>query len=56
MLYIMLTANQPKEPPVYECVKWGWTGDVNNRKVVCYEWKLKDCSKRLYPNICKLGV
>jgi hypothetical protein len=23
----------------YRCVKWTWTGDVYNRKVVCLEWK-----------------
>jgi hypothetical protein len=23
----------------YRCVRWAWTGDVYNRKVVCLEWK-----------------
>jgi len=23
----------------YRCVRWSWTGDVYNRKVVCLEWK-----------------
>jgi len=23
----------------YRCVRWTWTGDVYNRKVVCIEWK-----------------
>jgi hypothetical protein len=23
----------------YRCIKWTWTGDVYNRKVVCLEWK-----------------
>jgi len=23
----------------YRCIKWTWTGDVFNRKVVCIEWK-----------------
>jgi hypothetical protein len=23
----------------YRCVRWAWTGDVFNRKVVCLEWK-----------------
>jgi hypothetical protein len=22
----------------YRCVRWAWTGDVYNRKVVCLEW------------------
>lgn len=25
--------------PEYRCVRWGWTGDVYNRKVYCLEWK-----------------
>jgi len=24
--------------PEYECVRWTWSGDVYNRKVVCLEW------------------
>jgi hypothetical protein len=38
------------------CVRWQWTGDVYNRTVYCLEWKKKDCSNRLYKDICKLGV
>ena len=38
------------------CVRWQWTGDVYNRAVYCLEWKKKDCSNRLYKDICKLGV
>lgn len=26
----------------YRCVRWSWSGDVYNRKVVCLEWKRKD--------------
>jgi hypothetical protein len=22
-----------------KCVRWSWTGDVYDRKVVCLEWK-----------------
>jgi hypothetical protein len=29
----------------YECVRWTWSGDVYNRKVVCLEWKKKDSKK-----------
>lgn len=46
--------SKQKEPPVYECIRWTWFGDVYNRKVVCLEWKEKDCSNRLYKNICKV--
>jgi len=56
VLYLVLAVNQPKEKPIYECTRWGWTGDVYNRKVICYEWKLKDCSNRRYESICKLSV
>lgn len=38
-LLIMFSAvlDQPR------CVKWTWTGDVYNRRVVCLEWtKPKD--------------
>jgi len=27
--------------PTHECIKWSWTGDVYNRKVVCLEWREK---------------
>jgi hypothetical protein len=27
-----MLANEPR------CVRWTWTGDVFNRKVVCVEW------------------
>jgi hypothetical protein len=23
----------------YQCVRWAWTGDVYNRKVVCLQWE-----------------
>jgi hypothetical protein len=28
-----------KEKTEYRCVRWAWTGDVYNRKVVCLEWQ-----------------
>jgi hypothetical protein len=37
------------------CNRWQWTGDVYNRKVYCVEWVKRDCSKRLYEDICKFG-
>ena len=36
-----------------ECVRWTWSGDVYGRKVTCVEWRKKDCSNRLYKEICK---
>jgi hypothetical protein len=26
-------------PQEWVCVRWKWTGDVYNRKVICLEWK-----------------
>ncbi len=28
-----------------ECVKWTWSGDVYNRKVICLEWRKKESEK-----------
>ena len=28
------------------CVKWTWTGDVYNRRVVCLEWQDRDAPKK----------
>lgn len=32
---MVLSGMLAKEP---RCVKWTWTGDVYNRRVVCIEW------------------
>ena len=37
------------------CARWGWTGDVFERKVYCVEWVINDCSYRLHVDICKRG-
>ena len=39
VLLISLTLAYVK--PEYECVRWTWTGDVYNRKVICLEWRKK---------------
>jgi hypothetical protein len=55
-LLITLTASsKEKVDEILICVRWQWTGDVFNRKVYCVEWIKKDCSKRLYKDICKTG-
>ena len=38
------------------CERWQSSGDVFERKVVCVKWVKKDCSNRMYIEICKLGV
>lgn len=32
--------------PKYECVRWSWTGDVYDRKVVCLVWKKNEEEKK----------
>ena len=32
-LAIYMYAKQP------ECIRWTWSGDVYNRRVVCLEWR-----------------
>jgi hypothetical protein len=48
-------AGQNKEKPDdgKRCARWGWSGDVYERKVYCLEWVKKDCSQRLHKEICK---
>jgi len=35
-----MLANEPR------CVRWTWTGDVYNRRVVCLEWQKKEKEKQ----------
>jgi hypothetical protein len=43
MLSILFTlVASSKEKTEYRCVRWAWTGDVYNRKVVCLEWQKVD--------------
>ena len=32
-----------------ECIRWTWSGDVYNRKVVCLEWRKKEPEKGKKP-------
>lgn len=36
-----LHANDAEKKVKYECRRWGWTGDVYERKVYCLEWRRK---------------
>jgi hypothetical protein len=38
LVFLPGAASQDKKAE-YRCVRWTWTGDVYNRKVVCLEWK-----------------
>ena len=54
LIILTASAKQTKEDnTVLKCVRWRWTGDVFERKVYCVEWIKKDCSQRLYKEICK---
>lgn len=50
-IILLALAQEPvKKYPEWECVRWAWTGDVYNRRVVCVEWtkpppKDKDAKK-----------
>ena len=43
LILIALTTYSYSEENSYseemKCVRWSWTGDVYDRKVVCLEWK-----------------
>lgn len=52
------SAENPKQNlknEVRVCTRWTWVGDVYNRKLMCLEWTVKDCSNRLHQEICKAG-
>jgi hypothetical protein len=36
----------PSSAARFECVRWTWTGDIYDRKVVCLEWRDKDIPKK----------
>lgn len=44
-----------KKDEVMICQQWQWSGPIHEGRVVCVEWVKKDCSQRLYKEICKLG-
>ena len=37
------------------CIRWQWQSSAIDGKVICVEWAKKDCSNRLYPELCKKG-
>ena len=38
LLFLPVVSSKEKKTE-YRCVRWAWTGDVYNRKVVCLEWQ-----------------
>jgi hypothetical protein len=53
LIILSASAEKTKKDETSKCVRWGWTGDVYERKVYCIEWAKKDCSQRLHKEICK---
>ena len=45
-LLLLLLVSNPVEAARMECVRWTWTGDVYNRKVVCLEWRDRDAPRK----------
>jgi hypothetical protein len=38
LVFLPGAASQDKKTE-YRCVRWTWSGDVYNRKVVCLQWE-----------------
>jgi hypothetical protein len=55
LLSTMVVASEEKKDEVLVCVRWQWRGAPFEGKVSCIEWAKKDCSNRMYPELCKLG-
>lgn len=55
LLLCQLPASAPIKKEILVCIRWQWSGPPFEGKVTCIEWVKKDCSNRLYPEICKLG-
>jgi len=49
------TYNGLKKDQARVCVRWQWVETALEQKVKCIEWATRDCSNRLYPDICKRG-
>ncbi len=45
LVLLLVGISIPSTAARYECVRWVWTGDVYNRKVVCLEWRDRDAPK-----------
>ena len=41
-ILVLLLVSVPAVAARMECVRWSWSGDVFNRKVVCLEWRDRD--------------
>lgn len=42
LLLMIVVVVVPSSAARWECMRWTWSGDVYNRKVVCLEWRDKN--------------
>ena len=42
----LVVVSIPASEARWECVRWSWTGDVFDRKVICLEWRDRDAPKK----------
>ena len=47
LAFLISSSSLAKEPdvkkwPEWECVRWTWTGDVYERRVICLEWRKRE--------------
>lgn len=47
---VILGISIPAVAARYECVRWTWTGDVYERKVICLQWRDRDAPKSPKPS------
>jgi hypothetical protein len=55
LLFTPIVFGKESSNKKWVCRTWQWEGSVYNRKVYCVEWVKRDCSNRLYKDICKYG-
>ena len=46
LLLMIVVVIVPSSATKRECVRWTWSGDVYNRKVVCLEWRDRDAPRK----------
>jgi len=42
IIVLALAQDPVKKWPEWECVRWKWTGDVYERRVICLEWRKRE--------------
>lgn len=47
LVLLLVGITIPSAAARWECVRWVWSGDVYNRKIVCLEWRDRDAPKKV---------